>query len=494
MYRIRLNTASGPSEHGLFLPARILAGFQLKHGCHCEIQVGQKIVRTTLGAASQSRISGELKQRLRLPPGVLRLHVDIRDGRLVLGPFLGIMARPQISSPYGEQTSFFRRLIARAKAMHIYAFVFGPDDVQLENALVNGHRPYKSTSTWVTRRCPVPDVVFDRGFFKAAEKKRAQKLKDRLVHDYGVRLFNEDIGSKLDVYRTLMQDDVLAGHLPETASAETQEAISDFLQRYKMVYLKPAYGNQGRNVFRVSMRRNRVAYEGHLKGSRIVRSSAPNMPGFMRVLADTGERSPFIVQQGLHLAKVQGRAADVRALVQRDRAGQWRLTGAGVRIGGSTLVSNLHAGGSAARLDVLVPRPERKTRVAQLQARIADITLRVAEQLSRRNLLGELGIDLGLDEKGHLWIIEVNLRPGRATFRQAGLDEAWRRSGIAPLEFSIYLWIHPDVALDVAAEKETVELNEPAYLPPIQANELVEEQVSIGEYVPVLTTIVTEAR
>jgi hypothetical protein len=210
----------------------------------------------------------------------------------------------------------------------------------------------------------------------------------------------------------------------------------------------------------------------------------------------------------LDLAKVQGRAADVRALVQRDRAGKWQLTGAGVRIGGGGVVSNLHAGGSAARLDVLVPRAERKTRLAKLATDIENLTLRVAQTLSRNNLLGELGVDLGVDQNGRLWIIEVNRWPGRATFKRAGLTEAWRRSGTAPLEFSLHLWAYAKATEEAEEVKEAedvqeaVETDEMALVEPADPVEAVdavapddplpvEPQVSLGGYVPVFSRSLT---
>lgn len=441
MYRVRLNTAKSPAQFGLCLPARVLEGLGVTPGAYVEVQVGRKLARERIGVGARSCISLQLKQKLRLPPGVLRLHVARRGDRLEIGPFLGILARPQKSSPYGEQTGFFRRLIARAKAMHMYAYVFGPNDFDAKAGTVMGHRPYKTTTTWVMRRCPVPDVVFDRGFFHGAEKTRVNKMRDVMARDFGVRIFNNDLGTKWDVHQVLVAEPALAEHMPETAQLSGPAIIGEFIDRHRVVYIKPSRGTQGRNIFRVRNRTNRLAYEAHLRGGRTVRSSVRGPAELVERLKATKERHPFLVQQGLALTRVQGRTSDLRALVQRDRTGTWQFTGVGVRIGGRTnVVSNLHAGGSAAKIDVLVPRPGRRAKAAELEARVKELVLRIAETLGHQCLLGELGVDLGLDTEGRLWVIEVNLRPGRATFRRAGLTEAWRRSGRAPLEFALYLW------------------------------------------------------
>ena len=220
-----------------------------------------------------------------------------------------------------------------------------------------------------------------------------------------------------------------------------KDSIKELLDRYSTVYVKPIYGNQGRHVFRIRYRRNKIAYQAHLRRGKTVRASVSTTAELMDALKATGEKHSFMAQQGLILKKVEGRAADLRALVQRDRSGQWRLTGVGVRVGSRAgVVSNLHAGGRAAKIDVLVSKPDRRIKAEALEKRIEEIVLKVAETLGRQHLLGELGIDLGLDTEDRLWVIEVNLRPGRATFRQAGLIESWRRSGRAPLEFALHLW------------------------------------------------------
>jgi hypothetical protein len=172
------------------------------------------------------------------------------------------------------------------------------------------------------------------------------------------------------------------------------------------------------------------------------------------------------------------------------------------------VVSNLHAGGSAARLDVLVPRAERKTRLAKLATDIENLTLRVAQTLSRNNLLGELGVDLGVDQNGRLWIIEVNRWPGRATFKRAGLTEAWRRSGTAPLEFSLHLWAYVKATEEAEDIQETENVQEAAetdgidLVEPVDTVETVDavalddqlpvvQQASLGGYVPVFSRSLT---
>ena len=107
MYRVRLNTVKSPSACGLYLPPRILEGLQVQAGRHIEVQVGPRVARTIVGALPRTCISSDLKRRLRLPRGVLRLHVKRQGDRLQLGPFLGILGRPQKAVPTASRLRSF---------------------------------------------------------------------------------------------------------------------------------------------------------------------------------------------------------------------------------------------------------------------------------------------------------------------------------------------------------------------------------------------------
>ncbi len=438
MYRILLRPVTGATGSVLILPRTVLAAMALPAGGRYEVQAGPRLARTTIVPGERTGISTELRQRLKLPAKRLPLHVYRSGDQLRLGPFLGILAKPQKASPFGEQTSFFARLIQQAAKMHISAYVFSPKGVDAASGTILAFMP-ASDGSWQQVRYPFPDVVYDRGFFKHGERASAAKLR-LLLQDYGVQLFNGDLGDKWQVYRHLLGEPALAPFLPETDLASPGTVV-DYLKRYGTVYVKPACGNQGRHVFRVQRHGQQLAVMAHMRKGQIRHMMLPGPVALQRHLAATAEPCPYLVQQGLYLRKVRERTVDMRALVQKGRDGAWFLTGVGVRLGArASVVSNLHAGGQAARLDVLVAPGGKGKAVADLYDRVEELALHVAAALDRHSLLGELGIDLGLDTEERLWVIEVNLKPGRATFRRARLLTAWRRSSTAPLQYTIHLW------------------------------------------------------
>jgi len=69
-----------------------------------------------------------------------------------------------------------------------------------------------------------------------------------------------------------------------------------------------------------------------------------------------------------------------------------------------------------------------------------DVAIRVAAQLEKHDpTCADLGLDLAVDEDGHIWFIEVNGRDLRITFRHAGELNTWHNSFRRPMEYAAFL-------------------------------------------------------
>ncbi|MED4601859.1 hypothetical protein P9314_14260, partial [Paenibacillus validus] len=68
---------------------------------------------------------------------------------------------------------------------------------------------------------------------------------------------------------------------------------------------------------------------------------------------------------------------------------------------------------------------------------LADTLPEVLE--SRHGRLAELGIDFGVDTGGHIWMLEVNSKPGRSIFTYLRDDKARLAAVANPLRYADYL-------------------------------------------------------
>lgn len=359
-------------------------------------------------------------------------------------PILAISARTFRSQLFGEQTSYLRGILRIARKKGMRGYVFSPGDIDWTRLQVKGWTP--AGSRWRRSWFPLPDVVYERAWGLGPKKQRElSETLDQLAQR-GIPHFNPDFGDKVDVYDLLASSGELAPHLPETLPL-TPENLAALGEKHPELYIKPARGRQGKGIFKCRRLPGGWRMERAGKKGRVVGGSMS--PEAVVAFIETQGNGRYLAQQGLALLRLARGSVDVRVIVQRDRRGEWGVSAVGVRAGRpGSLVSNLHAGGKALPLSALRKKARLTHSTSHLKKRIARVALLAAEVLTRSYpTLGELGIDLGLDKEGHIWLLEVNRQPGRALFARARLWRAWRRSRARVVEFARHLATSPQAGL-----------------------------------------------
>lgn len=435
------------SGGALLLSASLLERLGLHPGDRVQLATQARRAAVRIGLAGSADgpaalVDPAVMRRLHLPPGwPLRLR-HTADGRLQVGPFVGILChREGPSNPYGPQTTFFRRLIRIGRSLHMAVYVFAVGDVNRVMGAVAGWTWLEGRG-WVRRLFPMPHVLYDRGFVNGPVLRLQRWLRAGL----GVQQFNSLVGSKWWVYRLMARIPDLAAYIPETRILRTTADLAVMMRRHGTVYVKAAGGGKGIGIWVLSTDgRGRYTYRYTDSRTRIHRGRTGNLGGIVRHLLGR-PRQPWLIQPRIDLARWHGRIFDVRVLVQRDGQGRWRITGTGARIGRpGSIISNLYGGGDAWPLEPVLVESLGLTaaEAASMRLRVEDLALRVAQEIDRAcrrtGYVGELGVDIGIDRGGRLWFFEANSRTGRNLFRQAGLKESSRLADRRPLEFALHL-------------------------------------------------------
>lgn len=194
------------------------------------------------------------------------------------------------------------------------------------------------------------------------------------------------------------------------------------LRRHRVVFLKPDKGGGGSGIIRVEQT-EAGRYEVRYMTKRQTVCGKDTLVSVLKRLFRPGKR--YLIQQGIHLARISGRPFDVRVIVQKPSQ-RWIVMGAVAKVAAKEkIVTNRNSGGIALRVpDVLsdgLGWPDDSIR--QTTARLHAVALQTAAVLSERFTgLRVLGLDVGIDERGHLWIIEVNTRPQFHLFRQTDVN------------------------------------------------------------------------
>jgi glutathione synthase/RimK-type ligase-like ATP-grasp enzyme len=213
------------------------------------------------------------------------------------------------------------------------------------------------------------------------------------------------------------------------------------LKRQRAAVIKPSAGTHGIGVVRISRENGRYTVCGRGQENKPFQRAFRTEAGLKTfVTRFVGGRS-FLLQPYLTLHTPDHVPYDVRVLVQKNGIGQWQTTGKAVRIGDKkSITSNLHGGGRAAPLSDFLAGifpEEQRIRIEHEIEQLVQLLPPILEEQHGR--LVELGIDIGIDTNGHVWLIEVNSRPGRNVFRQLADRTARLRSLTQPVRYAHYL-------------------------------------------------------
>lgn len=342
------------------------------------------------------------------------------------------------NGPHFMEKAYYKKLTLIGRRHGIRVFVFSPKRVDYDRGEVTGYE-YRD-GAWRANTFPLPDVVYDRCFVGPSYRQYKPFI-DKLQSDPRITFLGHGLSGKWQVHQMLGKSKELSRWLPET-HVLSQETLRSMLQRYPAVIIKPAAGTHGIGVVRIAAKpAGTFSVTGRNRENKPFRKRFRSEAGLLTFVQRFTASRTFLVQPFLALQTPDQLPFDVRVLVQKNGSGRWQTTGMAVRVGEKKgITSNLHGGGKAVPLSPFLSRyfPQAQCeRIKEEIDRIAQVLPPVLE--SHHGRLAELGIDVGVDRDGHVWIIEVNSRPGRTVFRQIADRDARLRSISQPVKYAHYL-------------------------------------------------------
>ncbi|MFD2329822.1 YheC/YheD family protein [Cohnella sp. GCM10020058] len=358
-------------------------------------------------------------------------------------PTLGILTLYLNDRKMLEEKSVYARMTAIGRKLGLSVFVFTPDDVDEAGDRIFAMFYSTDSRTWERKWVRFPQLIYDR--CRIQRSPRFQRLL-AFRRKYGHLTFlNRPLRNKWTVHRTLGKVAAFEPHLPSTRFYDSPEDVQAMLRKHSLVYVKPINGTGGRGILRVErMKDGTYAVQGRDHARRIVtprRVSKEQLAAVLRTWDKHGDR--YIAQQGLHIRLPSGRVHDYRMLVQKNGEGDWTVTGCAGRVGPPrSITSNLHGGGRAVPMNTLLREwIGSEERIGQIRKTAETLGIGVARHLERTyGALCELALDLAIDREGRVWLLEVNPKPAREVFMQAGESDVYRTALSRPLEYAV--WLH----------------------------------------------------
>ncbi|WP_405156095.1 YheC/YheD family protein [Paenibacillus sp. FSL K6-0108] len=355
---------------------------------------------------------------------------------------VAILVRATEGSPPFVDELFCRRLSLESHRYNLNIIVLAVANRPSASRLTYGYA--FDRGEWNIVPLPAVNLIMNR-CLQPLPRTFKQQLQQLVSSGSGhlCRYWSASLPGKWKVYRALSAEPRLRTLLAPTTLLQSDTLWEQWLELWpKGIFFKPVSGTHGKDTFRLYREDHHPFWkvEGRNKDNEFIHHTFERRQDVSAWLDLQKAGKKMILQPYLELNH-HGRPFDIRALVQKNGQGRWSLTGCMVREGpAGSLTSNLHGGGKAYPVQpYLLDRYGREQSNTLLES-IRQAAVRIPLLLeSRFGRLAELGLDFGADVQGRLWLLEVNSRPGRSSFTEAGDPRMHSLAYTRPLAYARYL-------------------------------------------------------
>lgn len=267
---------------------------------------------------------------------------------------------------------------------------------------------------WKKGFFPFPAVIYNRVSSRRTEISKGFNGFLNKLDALGIKIFNHRFLSKWETHESLLKEDHLHPFIPET-HLYSESLLESMLEKHDELYIKPVHGSQGRNIIQITKN------DGMINAS-LSSMSAKDLPAYKnvselgRAFAPIVGKRLCIIQQGIQLSELNGRKLDFRVLCHKNAQQFWKVTSIVARVSAEQFfVSNIARGGEVMKPGHTLVLIFGKEQARHQLALMKELALETAEVISKyaEGLTAELGIDIGIDIKGNLWLIEANSKPSK---------------------------------------------------------------------------------
>lgn len=327
-------------------------------------------------------------------------------------PLVGVFVRKKFLRQ-GKVKKFARKLYQANEKARLPVYFFAAHDVDWKRKRIDGS-VLEGGRRWVERSMPFPDIIYDRGTgFGGEERRAAEELRARFKKQPGVEFINSCKLKKWQMHQKLSKHMEVKKYLPETTFSQGMDDIREAVNRYGYLFLKSSGGSGGRKVFVLEKQGGGFSCHYYHQGRHVKRDFSTLDP-LAREMKKIGLKPDgVIIQQGIRLLKYKSRLLDLRVLLVKDRRGRWTAVYNQARLAQKgRVITNLSLGGDVMDYGDIFRGLKKRCPTIPSDMKIRRMSQVFARYIEKEfGPFGEIGMDIGLDEAGQVWLLEANSKP-----------------------------------------------------------------------------------
>lgn len=276
-----------------------------------------------------------------------------------------------------------------------------PDDVDIESGMVKGK--FMLSHEWINVTTNLPKIIDISPYCFNAKNIEITKYlkKNTYLTDNRTNPLTKE-----KLQRLLLNEKDFSHLLIQTAKVPSVVELNEFINKYNTVVLKPVGGEKGRGVYIIEKNKDNYIL-GYQKRNKEL--SYKQLEEFVKDYLD----STYIMQKYISSRSIQGDPFDCRIHLEKNGNGEWEVAKKYIRIGiGQKVVSNISQGGG-----ISDSKPFLKANFGNKGKEIERNLNRLAatypykhEEYRGTDMI-TMGLDVGIDKDGDLYLFEVNAAP-----------------------------------------------------------------------------------
>jgi hypothetical protein len=339
-------------------------------------------------------------------PDYPNYEICVNGNEIIFGPYIGLLISQADNRLTSSRLNKMLIDLNEYSKLHGAVVVFALDKVDRISRHIEGYCYNPTKKCWQKGIFPYPSSIY-RTIGLDPE------WKNHFLSIIGDKMFNSRFFGKWEMYRWFSKDPDINQYIPYTKLYHSPGDIFEMLERFPKIYIKPVMGLQGRGIVRISMENKLLVFEYHEgRVNHIITFEDSNQAN--EYIEKYFHHGRYLIQQAIDLLEYKGRLIDFRCVVQKNQSNAWVCQAIIGRLGvKDSVVSNVSSGGTAFTIENILSKTfeASEENITELKQRIMAFAITVCNKLDEYGInCGTLGLDIGMDQQGRLWLIEINNR------------------------------------------------------------------------------------